>query len=175
MIDNRHTHRYPYKQTFRGAHPQWRTGNLRWEIANFRPPARTNGRDSTDSVRPLREGPQPVSRGCPYYNDAIRTTRLDNEDDEQGTHNDDDATTWLSRRRNPKREGEQRADQVPAWLALLLERTHFCTDTGPSPPHEPTEGSSCGPQVDVVRTSVGRPCTDIVQRDTYEPGKGHTR
>ena len=56
--------------------------------------------------------------------------------------------------------------QVSTWPALLLGRTHFCTDTGPSPPHRPTEGSSCGPQVVVVRTSDGRPCTDIVQRDT---------
>jgi hypothetical protein len=36
------------------------------------------------------------------------------------THDDDDVANVAFRRRNPRREGEQRAGQVFAWLTLLF-------------------------------------------------------
>ena len=66
-----------------------------------------------------------------------------------------------------------------AWLTLLF-RDHtetrykhykHCNAVQTLALHNRTgllKGHSCGPQVVIVRTSDGRPCTDIVQRDTVE-------
>ena len=90
------------------------------------------------------------------------------------THDDDDVANVAFKRRNPRREGEQRASQVFARLTLLF-RSHtatqykYCNAVQILALHHRTgllKGHSCGPQVVIVRTSDGRPCTDIVQRDT---------
>ena len=94
------------------------------------------------------------------------------------------------RRRNPRREGEQRASQVFARPTLLFRsRIELSTNVQTLALHHRTgllKGHSCGPQVGsdcltsetfetetIVRTSDDRPCTDKVQRDKLTLGGSH--
>ena len=86
------------------------------------------------------------------------------------THDDDDAANVAFRRRNPRRWGEHElARSLPGSLFYLEDTVQTLRRSTTLALHNCTgllKRHSCGPQVIVVRTSDGRPCTDIVQRDT---------